>query len=74
MQQWGDVMSLVGRYVVGIPASDHRYRFTNSKAKMVVVNDNSDRTIEVMVLSGKACGKVYTVDRNYFRPMGACMV
>lgn len=66
-------MNLVGRYVVGIPASDHRYRITNSKEKMVVLKD-SGGTIDVMVLSGRFCGKTFTVDRDYFRPMGAGMV
>ena len=66
-------MNLVGRYVVGIPASDHRYRITNSKAKMVVLKDSGE-TIDVMVLSGKFRGKVFTVNRDYFRPMGAGMV
>lgn len=66
-------MNLVGRYVVGTPASDHRYRITNSKAKMVVLKD-SGGTIDVMVLSGKFHGKVFTVNRDYFRPMGAGMV
>ena len=59
--------------MVGIPASDHRYRITNSKAKMVVLKDSGE-TIDVMVLSGKFCGKTFTVDRDYFRPMGAGMV
>lgn len=66
-------MSLVGRFVVGIPASDHRYRITNSKEKMVVLKD-SGVTIDVMVLSGRFRGKTFTVDRDYFRPMGAGMV
>lgn len=66
-------MNLVGRYVVGTPASDHRYRITNSKAKMVVLKDSGE-TIDVMVLSGKFRGKTFTVDRDYFRPMGAGIV
>ena len=59
--------------MVGIPASDNRYRITNSKEKMVVLKD-SGKTIDVMVLSGRFCGKTFTVDRDYFRPAGAGMV
>lgn len=59
--------------MVGIPASDNRYRITNSKEKMVVLKDGGV-TIDVMVLSGRFRGKTFTVDRDYFRTMGACMV
>lgn len=43
------------------------------KAKMVVLKDSGE-TIDVMVLSGRFRGKTFTVDRDYFRPMGAGMV